>query len=152
MEMKELQRRPNNDRYKKLSSRYDSLEKLISALKDKDIPLEIVNSVNKHVEYINSFEGSDKDLSKQLLKTQSKILELVEKELKLVPKNHYRNLWLAIGMAVFGLPLGAAFGLGLDNMAFIGIGLPMGILIGMAVGSEMDKKARQKGRQLDLEI
>jgi hypothetical protein len=37
-------------------------------------------------------------------------------------------------------------------MAFLGIGLPVGMVIGMAVGSGMDKKAFEAGRQLDLEI
>ena len=77
---------------------------------------------------------------------------MVEKELKLVTKNHYRNTWLAIGMTAFGIPLGIAFGGSLGNMAFIGIGMPIGMAIGIAVGTEMDKKASENGKQLDLEI
>ena len=67
-------------------------------------------------------------------------------------KNHYRNTWLALGMAAFGIPLGVAFGTSSGNMGLIGIGLPIGMVIGMAVGSGMDKKAVESGRQLDLEI
>lgn len=53
-----------------------------------------------------------------------RILKLIEKELKLVPKNSYRNRWMAIGMSAFGVPIGAG----------------------------MDKKAFEEGRQLDMEI
>ena len=76
----------------------------------------------------------------------------MEKEHKMVTKNHYRNTWLAQGMAAFGIPLGVAFGTSLGNMAYLGIGLPIGMAIGSAVGKRMDKKALEEGRQLDLEL
>jgi len=37
----------------------------------------------------------------------------------------------------------------MGNMAFLGTGIPLGMVIGMAVGSGMDKKAAAEGRQLD---
>jgi hypothetical protein len=37
-------------------------------------------------------------------------------------------------------------------MGLIGIGLPLGMSAGIAVGSQMDKKAFEEGRQLDIEI
>ena len=81
-----------------------------------------------------------------------RILKLIEKEQKLVPKNIYRNRWLAIGMSAFGIPFRVAFGISLGNMAFLAIGLPLGMAIGIAIGAGMDKKAFEEGRQLDLEI
>ena len=77
---------------------------------------------------------------------------MIEKELKLVPKNHYRNIWIGIGLAVFGTPIGVAIGASLGNMGFIGVGFAFGIPIGMIVGSMMDKKALQEGKQLDWEL
>ena len=77
---------------------------------------------------------------------------MIEKELKLVTKNHYRNTWLALGMAAFGIPLGVAFGTSLGNIAFIGIGLPNGLAVGIAVGTGMDKKVFEEGKLMDLEI
>jgi hypothetical protein len=59
---------------------------------------------------------------------------------------------MALGIAVYGVPLGLAFGVSLDNMAFLGIGIPIGLAIGIGVGNGMDKKALKEGRQLDLEI
>ena len=82
----------------------------------------------------------------------TKIIKKLEKEVKLVPKNYYSYLWLAIGIASFGVPIGVAFGAMLGNMAFLGIGLPIGLAIGFLVGYEMDKKAYEEGRQLDVEI
>ena len=55
-------------------------------------------------------------------------------------------------MSVFGLPIGAALGLSFGNMGLIGIGLPLGGCVGIFVGSQMDKKAFEEGRQLDIEI
>lgn len=152
MDIKELFINPNIGQDKKLKNKYVYFEKLIDELKKREMPSEIVNSINQNIEDINSFSGSNKDLRKQICKSQSNILKLLEKELKLVPKNLYRTRWMAIGMSVFGVPLGMAFGASLDNMAFLGIGIPIGMVIGMAIGAGMDKKAFEEGRQIDLDI
>ena len=152
MEIKELKKRPSIDQNKKLISAYSQFDKLLNELKKKKLPEEIVKFINKGVEQINSVLVSEKELRKQIRKIQSGILKLIEKELKLVTKNHYRNTWLALGMAAFGIPLGVAFGMSLRNLAFLGIGLSIGLAIGIAVGTGMDKKAFEEGRQMDLEI
>lgn len=71
---------------------------------------------------------------------------MLEKQLKIASKNHYRNTWMSIGMADFGIPFGAVVGAIMENMGFIGIGLPIGMVIGMLIGSGMDKKALEEGR------
>jgi hypothetical protein len=152
MEIKELNKRPSIDQNKKLISAYAQFDKLLTELKKKELPKEIVKHINNGIDQINSFSEPKKELRKQIRKTQSGILKLIEKELKLVTKNHYRNTWLAVGMAAFGIPLGVAFGTSIGNMGLLGIGLPIGMVIGMALGSDMDKKAVESGRQLDLEI
>lgn len=152
MEITGLDKRADKEQDKKLKKCYAVFENLMNELKKKKLPTEILNFINQNIEEINSFSGSNKDLRKRILKSQSNILKLIEKELKLVPKNYYRNRWLAIGMSAFGIPFGVAFGASLDNMAFLGIGIPIGMAIGMAVGAGMDKKAFEEGRQLNLEI
>jgi len=152
MEIKELNERPGIDQNKKLQNAYAKFSKLRAELKKKEIPDEIVYYINNGIDRINSVSESEKKLGIQIKSTQSGILKLIEKECKLVVKNHYQNTWLAVGMAVFGIPLGVAFGAGNGNLGFIGIGLPLGMVIGMAIGAGMDKKAFKEGRQLDIEI
>lgn len=53
-------------------------------------------------------------------------------------------------MSAFGIPLGVAYVSIIGNMAFLSIGLPIGMVLGMAVGAGMDKKALKEGRQLDI--
>ena len=150
MNIKELYNRPNIEQDKKLKNKYVFFNKLINELKKKEIPSAIVTSVNRDIEGINSFSGSNKDLLKQLRKAESSILKLIEQELKLVTINHYRNRLMALGIA-FGVSLGVAFGASSGNMAFIGIGIPIGMVIGLAVGTAMDNKANEDGNQLDVE-
>ena len=152
MEIKELKNRPDIDQHKKLYASYNQFDKLLMELRRKELTNETVNSINDRIARINSVTGSEKELRKQIKNTQSGIIKLIEKEHKLVTKNHYRNTWLVVGMAAFGIPLGVAFGASLGNMAFLGIGLPIGMAIGSAVGTAMDKKAFEEGRQIDLEI
>lgn len=152
MKITKLERRANTEADKKLKTHYNFLENLIVELNTKELPLEIIKLINQDIEVLNRFEGSDKDFLKLMGKKQTGMLQLLEKELSLVCKGHYRNMWLALGMAVFGLPMGTLFGLGLGNMAYIGMGLPLGIALGAAYGTSLDKKAYEEGRQLEVEI
>lgn len=152
MTIKELSTRPEMNGDKKLVKAHGQLEELLAELKQRELPDEVVKAINENVSAVNTASESGKALRKLLKKRTSQILRLLEKKLKLVPKNHYRNSWLAIGMAVFGVPLGTILGMSLENMALIGAGLPIGMLIGIAVGTGMDNKAAQEGRQLNVEI
>jgi hypothetical protein len=148
--IKVLKQRADIDENAKLNTAYNQFENLISELTNKELPSKIVDFINVNIEELNLI--SAKELKNQLRKRQAKIIMLLEKELKIVPKNHYRNTWLAIGMAAFGIPFGVAFGAILGNMAFLGIGLPIGMVIGIAVGTGMDKKAFDEGRQLEVDL
>ena len=152
MKIKELVRRENLEADKKIMSHYNFLENLFEELEHKGLPSEIISLINQNIELLNSFSESDKDLLKLIQKIQVEILQLLEKELKYVCKGHYRTLWLSVGMAAFGLPIGVLFGFSLDSMAFIGLGLPIGILIGMTYGISLDKKAQEEGRQIETEF
>ena len=150
MIIEKLEIRNTIDQDKKLAKAFQKMQNLIEALNKKETPEEVASVINKDIRMLNAFSGTNKEIRKVLSKTQSKILKLLEKELKWVPKNHYRNTWLALGMAAFGIPLGAAFSAA-GNSAGIGIGIPIGMVIGMAIGSQMDKKAEKEGKQLDIE-
>jgi hypothetical protein len=152
MDIKELKNRPEIDRHEKLNASFNQFDKLLKELRAKELPNETVKSINSEINRVNSASESDNDLSKQIKSAQSHIIKIIEKKHKLVTKNHYRNTWLAIGMAAFGIPLGVSFGISFGNMAFLGVGLPIGMAMGMAIGTDMDKKAFKEGRQLDLEI
>ena len=136
----------------KLSKLLNQFEDLINELKKKKLPENLILSINSKIEEINSIDDSKKSLKNKIKKNQSKIIQQVEKESRIVPKNHYRNTWLAIGMAAFGVPMGVAFGTSMGNMGFIGIGLPIGMAIGIAIGTSKDKKALEEGKQLDFEV
>jgi len=152
MEIIELNQKPGIDTNVKLKEAYIQFESLLFEMRKKDLPERLVRSINQDIEALNSTSISGYAMRKIIKKTQTKMIKLLEKELKLVPKNYYRNLWLALGMTAFGLPIGVAFGTILGNMAFLGIGLPMGLALGLAIGSGMDNKAFKEGRQLDVEI
>ena len=152
MEIKQLKKRSDLQQVGKWMKRYYEFERLLDVLRNKEIPSDIMSSINQDIENLNSFSGSDRALLKTLKSTEFRILKLVEKELKLVPKNVYRNRWMAIGMSAFGIPFGLAFGIGVGNMAFLAIGIPIGLSIGIAIGAGMDKKAFEEGRQLEIEI
>ena len=136
--------RKNIDHNKKLVKAYSRIQLLIDELNKKEISDEIATSINSDIILVDSFEGSEKELTRLINKTCSRILDLVKKELGLVTKHYYQNIWMAIGMTVFGMPFGILWFAILQNPAFIAIGLPMGLPIGMAIGIQKDKKAKEE--------
>ncbi|HKL90669.1 MAG TPA: hypothetical protein VJ880_05765 [Allomuricauda sp.] len=136
----------------KTKSAYEQFERLVLEIKKKKLPEEIELVINKHITQLNSITDTDKILRNEIRKEQSKIVGMLAQKLKIVPINYFRKTWFVLGMTVFGIPIGAAFGLSLNNMAYLGIGLPVGMSIGLAMGSRMDNKAKEEGRQLDIEL
>jgi uncharacterized protein YcfJ len=133
----------------KLQKKIAQFQNLLSELEEKLLDKEIISTINNEIEQLNRDVSNPRTYAKQLKKFQAKILKDLEKTHKMVIKNYYRNTWMAIGMVVFGLPLGVAFGASIGNNAFLGIGMPVGMVIGMAVGTKMDEKASAEGRQLN---
>lgn len=152
MEIKQLNLNPeqiNNDKVKNL---YDQMQQLIEKLHIKKLPSEIVQFINQQIEDINSTTLTGFQLYKFLKKIQTAIIKKLEADHKIVPKNYYRNLWTAVGMSAFGLPLGVVFGLSMGNIGLMALGLPIGLAVGVGVGTSIDKKALAEGRQIDMEL
>jgi hypothetical protein len=152
MKINKLDRIHGIEENERLVKAFNQLDKVLTELREKQVPDEVISSINNAVDETNNFKGSEKELKKQIRKAQSGIIKLIEKKLKMVPKNHYRNLWLVLGMSAFGLPIGVALGASQGNNGMLGAGLPIGMVIGIAVGTGLDRKAFKEGRQLDLEI
>lgn len=150
MKITQLEKRPNIGQDKKLNDKFTHFEKLINELKKKEIPSDIVSSINQYIEEVNSFLGSNKGFRVQIRKSQNSILKLINKELKLIPKNFYLFRWMSMGISIFGIPLGAVIATSTKIWGLFGIGIPIGVIIGMIIGAGMDKKAFKEGRQLDI--
>ena len=148
----ELTQKPGTDRSEKLNKHLTKLEQLLQALGKKDLSEKAEQVINTAVHAVNHFHGNDRELAPQVKTAYSSLYNYVTKELNLVPKGFYQQMWIALGMVLFGMPLGIAMGTALDNFAFIGIGLPIGLPIGIAIGNQKDKKAEEEGRQLDMSV
>lgn len=152
MEIDQLNLESDKINNQKLNELYSQFQEILEKLNDKKLSSEAVQYINNIVEETNITTLQNKALLKFLKNKQNLIIKYLEKEHKIVPKNYYRGIWIAVGMAAFGLPIGVAFGLIMKNMGLIGIGLPIGLGFGVAVGTSMDKKALQEGRQIDVEL
>lgn len=135
----------------KVKQAYESYEKLILAIEEKNIPEKIKTIIEKEIDELNHFEGNNSELFIKIKKSQITILSILHSELKIVAKNHHRNYWLVMGFTVLGIPLGIAFSYLLDNYGYIGVGLAGGIPVGMLLGKALDKKAAMEGRQLNFD-
>ena len=152
MKINELNKRPEIEGNKKLSNLYDQFYQLIQELQQKEFAPAVIEKMNREIRYLNTLENSTPTLRMMILKAQSRIIRLAEKEANLIPANHYRNYWMSVGMGAIGLPIGVAIGLITRNMGIIAFGIPIGMIIGKIVGNSKDKKAVEEGRQLATQI
>lgn len=129
---------------------YQKLLLTLEFLEGKPLPKAVEDQLNKGIDNLNAQTDSGL-LGKAIQQVHQRNLLALENHLKIVPQKYYTMRWLAIGIAIFGVPIGVAIGVALGNMAFIGLGIGMGLPVGMAVGHGMDKKAEQEGRQLPFD-
>jgi hypothetical protein len=150
--MKKLIERQHLSENVKAGNLYQQLGMLLKALEEMKVASDTVDLIDQEIEALNSISHPDKNFVKAIKEKENRIIRLVEKRHKVVPKNYYRKLWMILGMSAFGIPMGVAFGISLGNLGLLGIGLPIGMAVGVGVGSMMDKKAFSEGRQLDFEV
>ena len=144
--------RKDLDTNEKASLAFDQFNRILEELEKKELLPSLIDYINDTVQLIDEIDGTPKDFKKQLKKHQSKMLHTIAKKQKIVTPGYYRNLWMAVGMAGIGMPIGVAFGASMDNMGLLGIGIPIGLAIGIAIGTSMDKKAEEEGRQIGVTI
>ena len=152
MNLYRLKNRPALQQEGKAFKKQEKLNTLLAELETRNLPESLSNTINKKVEKLNDLEGSEKELYKAYIKFQHSMIRLLKEEIGIVKKGHYKQMWTALGMSVFGVPLGVGFGTALGNMGFLGIGFPIGMVIGAAVGTKKDKAAAAEGKVLDVEI
>jgi hypothetical protein len=152
MQLIELKKNENVAKSAKSNLYQTQIEYILRDLHGRDLPDYVIKSINADIDQINSTTKTEYALHKLLKQKQRDIVKVLEKEMKIVPINYYRNLWMVIGMSAFGIPLGVAFGISIGTMGMMGIGLPIGMGIGIALGTSMDKKALADGRQLSIEV
>ena len=152
MSIIELKERGSIIQKEKLNRIYIQFRELLEELRKRELPAAIIKSINQDIEELNLTSLTGERLGKVAKQKQRKIIKLLEKELKIVPKNHYRNLWLVLGLCVFGIPIGVVYGHITHHNGMMGIGLPIGMGIGICLGFWLDKKATKEGRQLNVEI
>lgn len=152
MEVQNFKKKPEIDLNSKFSKKYVQFQKLINELRNKELNDDVVIIINDNINSINSISSLDNQFSKRLKSAQSKILKVIEKHHKLATENHFRNIWLALGIGAFGVPIGDLIGAITGNMAFIAIGIPIGFGFGIAIGTMIDNNLKNQGKQLALEI
>jgi hypothetical protein len=136
--------------YKKFQARVDAYNSLINELSERELDQDICDEINAITEDLKQSQLESKKLRKHIRKMIHKILLILQKKLGITPKGHYLALWMGLGLAIFGVPLGVAFGVAMGNMGLLGIGIGAALPIGMAIGAGLDKKAEKEGQTIKL--
>lgn len=151
MNLTTLRQREGLEQFKKLVETYQQLQRLSDAILEKKLDETVIQKINVELDALNAIETVDDAFRKSIKKAEDKILKILEKDLKIVPINYYKTLWMILGMSAFGMPFGVLYGVIIGNMGMIGLGLPFGMAIGVFLGMNLDKKALAQGKQLAFE-
>lgn len=149
--MPTLLTRPKLSNYPKALRLYEQLGHLLTALEQKTLSAETDHLIGQVIEQLNAMDDADPKLARLIKEKERSLLNWVEKQHQIVPKNHYRTRWTLLGMSAFGVPVGVAIGTSIGHLGLLGVGLPIGMAVGYSIGVKMDKKAQQEDRQLDFE-
>lgn len=120
---------------------------LINELNSRKIPGGLARKIDAKITFLNNLQPGQKTYLKKVKNINQAILK---KELKLIPRNYFINIWMATGMSALGLPIGVAIFAGTGNGAFIAVGLPIGLGIGSMYGTSLEKKAEAENRVLKI--
>lgn len=151
MNLTTLRQREGLEQFKKLVETYQQMQRLCDAILEKKLDETVIQKINVELDALNAIETVDDAFRKSIKKAEDKILKILEKDLKIVPINYYKTLWMILGMSAFGMPFGVLYGVIIGNMGMIGLGLPFGMAIGIFLGINLDKKALAQGKQLAFE-
>ena len=154
MNIIELKEREDISGNVKLSRIYIQFQELLKELRKRELSEKVIDFVNQSIEDLNSTILTGDDLRKSVKRKQTEIINLLVKELKIVPKHYYRNLWY-----IFTVPfVFLGFHIGRDTGGLLGIvmGIVMTILFVFlmvyVLGAGLDKKAFKEGRQLEVDL
>ncbi len=126
--------------HKKYSLRgRETLNQLTEILEERSLNPESIEFVNQQITRLNGLQQERQAYYLQLQKTNYPLLRHLEKHYGWVPKGHNTTRWLTVGMSIFGIPIGVSIGLLADNMALLGIGFGLGMLVGLLVGYQKDQ-------------
>lgn len=151
MNLTTLRHRDGLEQFKKLAETYQQMQRLCDAIQEKNLDDSVIQKINVELDALNAIDNVDDAFKKSIKKAEGNILKMLEKDLKIVPINYYRTLWMVLGMSAFGMPFGVLYGVIIGNMGMIGLGLPFGMAIGIFLGMNLDKKALAQGKQLSFE-
>ncbi len=131
---------------------FSNLEKTLDVLKKIQLPTNLITVINHKIEVLNSFQNSERKYRNKLIIEQHNILQLVKKETGYVSEKYYQKQWFVLGMSIFGIPFGLLFSYFAGNTGLLGIGFPIGMLLGAMVGKRKDEKIKREGKQLQLTL
>ena len=126
------------------------LAALIDALNERDLPNDFLESAADILTPEPVSATNSPDLDKAIKAKRVQLLRLAQVKMNLSAPGHFRSQWTALGMTVFGVPIGLALSTATGNFGLLAVGLPIGLSMGIAIGSSMDTKAKQENRQLAI--
>ena len=138
--------------HEKLKQNFEHFQTIIAEANKHQIPSNTKEKINTIIKDFNNSTATDKKLLAEMRAAERKVIDTLAKEAKLVPQNYHAALWLILGMVSFGFPFGALLALLNNNLGLIGLGLPIGMIIGAFIGKRLDNKAAIEGRQLNVKL
>jgi len=125
---------------------YAEFNKVLSALKNRDLTEEELQSIENKLNDLNLKDNSEKR-KKHLKQKFSEFTSYLKKEFSLITEGYYATLGIAFGPG-FGMVFGMIILNFLDRSLGMTYGMIGGMALGLLIGRIMDKDAEKQGRVL----
>ncbi len=119
---------------------YKSFIAILTGLKNRNLSLEELNSIEKELDHLKPVINSD-NKKKHIRKILNSFKIFLKEKLSLVTEGYYT----AIGM-VLGMSFGVAIGTAINVPIGLTMGISIGMIIGLVIGRNMDLKAEKENR------
>lgn len=121
---------------------FDELERLMNKLEPFN-DSEFEGKINQVFKELKIILEDSKTKKKSYYKEFNELKSLVKEKYGFVPKGSVQGQYMGLGIAI-GTGIGAGF-ISI-NPAFIGVGIPFGIVIGSAIGASKEKELNEQGK------
>lgn len=138
------------EKNRKTSKQLNELVHIVNGMKKRDEDFLVNEKINEILNQTMSIVKKKTIDIREVVNIKAKLLKQLKKDYGIISQGYMTMKCMAIGMAI-GLPVGMAVGfVFFQTFLYFGFGVLGGMIVGMFVGSVLDKKAIKEGKVIDF--
>lgn len=152
MELIKLKEVETSSKQNALYKTYLEYNHLLSEIKDFQLPDPIIRSINRDIEQLNYTSRSGGRKRRLIKQKINKVTKILRREVNIVPKRYHQSQWTMVGLLLLLIFIPIFIIYDISNSGLFALLIMLVALGCFFYGRSLDKKAKQEGRQLKINI